>query len=525
MQGDRDEEGRSGSQGDGTAGVADPEGPHHEERVTDAGARRPEPDLTEDDEPGAPSAPSAPPAVDPRDEAEAVDRGALILQGLRGAAGWAWRFLLVALALAVIFYLIGRVWVGVLPIILALIVSSVLWPFVSWLRARRIPSGLASAIVLVGALGIFTGIIALIAPGIAEQSRRVADSAAGGLDIVLDWLAGPPLNLENEQLNEYANTVAGWLESRSSELASGALSTITAVGSILITTVLVLVLTFFFLKDGSSFLPWLRTTVGRTAGLYLTEALARVWVTLGGFLRAQAVVAAVDAVFIGLGLVLLQVPLAFALAVITFFLAFIPIVGAFVAGGLAVLVALVSSGWVTALWVLLIVIGVQQAESTFVAPLMHSRVMSMHPVIVLLGVAAGGTLWGILGAFLAVPVLASVLTVLRYGSEHLDLRTGKVHVSDLRHITQQGAQAAQLAESSAPVFRLRAQRAYLQAEDERGAAQVAMLDRTTELAASLRDRFLTPILRREKGDPDPSVARKDKGTAPAEPPPEQGQSH
>lgn len=443
-----------------------------------------------------------PPAPSPEREVEGVDRGALILQGLRGAAGWSWRFLLVAAALAVIFYLLGRVWVGVLPIILALIVSSVLWPAVRWLREHHFPAPLAAATVLVGGLGIFGAIIAAIAPGVAEQSRQVADSAATGMDMVLNWLAGPPVNLENEQLNTYVEDITSWLQSRSTELASGALSTISAVGSILITTGLVLVLTFFFLKDGPSFLPWVRTTVGRTAGLYVTEAMARVWVTLGGFLRAQAVVAAVDAVFIGLGLYLLQVPLAFALAVITFFLAFIPIVGAFVAGGLAVLVALVTSSWVTALWVLVIVVVVQQAESTFVAPMMHSRVMSMHPVIVLLGVAAGGTLWGVLGAFLAVPVLASVLTVFRYGSEHLDLRTGKVHVEDLANVTSEGAAAARLAENSAPVFKLRAQRAYLQAEDERSTAQVAMLDRTTELAASLRDRFLTPILRRDKGQDD-----------------------
>lgn len=451
---------------------------------------------------GAPADPTDPddPVTQAAAEAETVDRGALILQGLRGAATWSWRFLLVVAALFVVFYVLGKIWVGVLPIILALIVSSVLWPPVRWLRRHRWPAGLAAAAVLLAALGVFSGVIALIAPGVGSQARQVADNASAGLDIVLDWLAGPPLNLENAQLNDYVGRVTTWLESRASDLAEGALSTITAVGSILVTSVLVLVLTFFFLKDGAGFLPWMRKTVGRSAGLYLTEALARVWVTLGGFLRAQAVVAAVDATFIGLGLVVLQVPLAFALAVITFFLSFIPIVGAFVAGGLAVLVALVTQGWVVALYVLLIVVAVQQAESTFVAPLMHSRVMSMHPVIVLLGVAAGGTLWGVLGAFLAVPVLASVLTLVRYGSEHLDLRTGAVHVDDTRNVTPEGRRAAALAESAAPLFKLRAQQAYQQAEDERGAARVAMVDRTSELAASFRDRFLSPILRRDKDD-------------------------
>ncbi|WP_083653192.1 AI-2E family transporter [Serinicoccus sp. CNJ-927] len=446
-----------------------------------------------DDDASAGSSPTEPEAARPE-----VDRGALILQGLRGAAAWSWRFLLVVAAVVVILYALGRVWVGVLPIILALIVSSVLWPPVRWLRRHRWPGGVAAAAVLLAALGIFSGILAAIAPGITGQVRQVATNAATGADLVLSWLSGPPVNLQSDQLDTYVARATDWLQSRASVLAEGALSTLTAVGSIMVTTILVLVLTFFFLKDGHGFLPWMRKTVGRSAGLYLTEALARVWVTLGGFLRAQAVVAAVDALFIGLGLVLFGVPLAFALAVITFFLSFIPIVGAFVAGGLAVLVALVSNGWVTALWVVLIVIAVQQAESTLVAPMMHSRVMSMHPVIVLLGVAAGGTLWGVLGAFLAVPVLASVLTLVRFGSEHLDLRTGQLHADELRNVTPQGRKAAALAESAAPLFALRARQAYLQAEDERGAAQVAMLGRTGELAASLRDRILSPILRRDR---------------------------
>ncbi|WP_151523385.1 AI-2E family transporter [Serinicoccus kebangsaanensis] len=460
------------------------------------------PDTSEQDErPEFGPDPAAHPE-DRQDERAEVDRGALILQGLRGAAAWSWRFLLVVAAAVVILYGLGRIWVGVLPIILALILCSVLWPPVRWLRGHRWPGGLAAAAVLLGALAVFGGIIVAIAPGVSAQVRQVANNAAAGADIVLEWLSEPPVSLRNQQFDSFVNRITAWLESRADVLAEGALSTITTVGSILVTTILVLVLTFFFLKDGHGFLPWMRKTVGRTAGLYLTEALARVWVTLGGFLRAQAVVAAVDATFIGLGLLLLGVPLAFALAVITFFLAFIPIVGAFVAGGLAVLVALVSNGWVTAVWVLLIVIAVQQAESTFVAPVMHSRVMSMHPVIVLLGVAAGGTLWGVLGAFLAVPVLASALTLVRYGSEHLDLRSGQLHVDDVRNVTTEGSQAANLAESSAPLFALRARQAYLQAEDERGAAQVAMLGRTGELAASLRDRILSPILRRDRAEPD-----------------------
>lgn len=433
---------------------------------------------------------------------DAVDRGALILGGLRGMAAWSWRFLLVVAALAVILYILAQVWVGVLPILLALIVSSVLWPPVRWLRSRRVPGALASVLVLVGALGIFTGIIAAISPSVAGQSREVASRASEGMDAILEWLAGPPVNIQSDQLNRYVDQLNGWLQSQASVLASGALSTLTTVGSVLTTLVLALVLTFFFLKDGPGFLPFVRKVTGRTAGMYLTEALTRVWTTLGGFIRGQAVVAAVDAVFIGLGLVILGVPLALPLAIITFFLSFIPIVGAFVAGALAVLVALVSEGFNTAVWTLVVVLVVQQAESTFVSPTVQSRAVKIHPVLVLLGVAAGGTLWGILGAFLAVPVIACLLSLVRYGSEHLDLRTGEARARDVPTLTTEGALAASLAERSAPVFQMRAKQAYLQAEDERGAATVAMFGRTTDLAVSLRDRLLSPILKRDDREPD-----------------------
>lgn len=432
---------------------------------------------------------------------DTVDRGALILEGLRGVAAWSWRFLLVVAALAVILYVIAQVWVGVLPILLALIISSVLWPPVRWLRGHRVPAGLASVVVLLGALGVFAGIIAAISPSVAGQSREVAAQAGEGLDSIVAWLAGPPVNLQSDQLDGYVEQVTTWLQSQASALASGALSTLTTVGSAVTTFVLALVLTFFFLKDGPGFLPFVRRITGRTAGRHLTEALTRVWTTLGGFLRGQAIVAAIDAVFIGIGLVILGVPLAIPLAIITFFLSFIPIVGAVVAGALAVLVALVSQGFTTALWTLAVVLFVQQAESTFVSPTVQSRAVSIHPVLVLLGVAAGGTIWGILGAFLAVPIIACVLSVIRYGSEQLDLRTGEKHADEVRSLTPEGAQAAALAEQSAPVFQMRAKRAYLQAEGERGAARVAMFERTTDLATSLRDRLLSPILRRD-GDRD-----------------------
>ena len=144
------------------------------------------------------------------------------------------------------------------------------------------------------------------------------------------------------------------------------------------------------------------------------------WATLGGFIRTQAIVSLIDAFFIGLGLVILGVPLALVLATLTFLGGFIPIVGAFVAGALAVLVALVANGPTTALIVLVIIIAVQQLEGNVLQPILQSRSMNLHPAIVLLAVTGGGSVFGIIGAFLAVPAAAVAAVLIRYVSEQID---------------------------------------------------------------------------------------------------------
>jgi predicted PurR-regulated permease PerM len=471
----------------------------------DGAPRRP---LSAEPTPGEPEVFTPPIEVDvpgahPSGDGEGVDRGMLILDGLKGAAAWSWRFLLVAAALYVVFYLLGKIWVGVLPVILAILVSSVLWPVVRWLRARRWPSSLAAGVVLLLAVGAFTGVLAAIAPSVVSQGQIVARQAGEGLRVLQEWLAQGPFGLQSEQMTDYVDQATTWLQERSSQIAQGVLTGVSAVGSIMVTLVMTLILAFFILKDGSRFGPWIRRNTGPTAGMHLTEALARVWRTVGGFIKAQAVVSFVDAVFIGLGLLLLGVPMAFVLAIITFFAGFIPIVGAVLAGTLAVLVALVSNGFVTAVWVLVLVLVVQQLEGNVLSPMLQSRALDLHPALVILVVAAGGTRWGIVGAFLAVPVTAALVTLIRYASEHLDLRTGEKRADEIRTLTPEGARAAELAEGVAPLFKMRARQAYEHAEGERGKARMAMVGRTGDLALSLRDRFITPILRRGDDDSAP----------------------
>jgi predicted PurR-regulated permease PerM len=371
-----------------------------------------------------------------------VDRGQVIGQGVGVLAQWSGRFILIAVGLAVGFWLLAQIWVGVLPVILALILATVLWPPVAWLTRRGLSSTLAATTTLLLSVLVIVGVLAAIAPSIVSQSREIGTQAMEGVDQVQSWLSGPPVNLDNTQIDSGIEQATAWLQERGSDIASGVLTGVSAAASGLVTFALVLVLTFFFLKDGPRFLPWVRRSVGRTAGRHLTEVFTRLWRTLSGFIRTQAIVSAFDAVLIGGGLLVTGVPLAAALAVLTFFGGFIPIIGAVTVGALAVLVALVSNGLTTALIVLGIVLAVQQIEGNVLQPWLQGQSMQLHAGIILLAVAAGGTLFGIIGAFLAVPVAASLVVTIRYVSEQIDLRTGDLPADELAVATPEGALAA-----------------------------------------------------------------------------------
>ena len=386
------------------------------------------------------------------DPLEPVDRADVIGQGGRWLALWAGRFLLIALALAALGWAFGQFWDGILPVLLALLLTSVLWPATAALKRAGVPYALGAAISLLGGVGIIAGLIASIAPSVAKQWPELSSQAVQGVRELQEWAAGPPLNLRDEQLDTWITQGLDYLQSRAGQIFSQALSLGGSVGNVLVTLVLMLVLTFFFLKDGANFLGWTRKIVGRRAGFHATELLTRLWSSVSGYIRTQAIVSFVDAVFIGFGLVLLGVPLAFPLAIITFMAGFIPMVGAVTAGVLAVLVALVSNGFTTALLVLGLILLVQQLEGNVLQPMLQSKVMQLHPVVVLLAVVLGSVWFGIIGAFLSVPVAAALAVVFRYLGDLIDLRTGERSAAEIQWATDDGRVVASESERSAQFF-------------------------------------------------------------------------
>ncbi len=350
-------------------------------------------------------------------------RGSVYASHLRSVSLVAVQFVLVAAGLWVLGWVVARTWVIILPVVLAAIVCTVLWPPVRWLRSRSVPPALAALMAVVLATGVVAGIVAAVAPSIADQVSLLSSKSVAGIRQVQDWLQGPPLDISDAQLDSAVSAITDRLESSGAQIASGFFTGVGAATSALVTLFTTAVITFFLLKDGPRFLPWLRRSVGTPAAPHVAEVLTRMWRTLGGFIRTQALVSLVDAVLIGIGLVILGVPLAYVLAIVTFVGGFVPIVGAFVAGALAVLIALVSNGVVTALIVLAIIVAVQQLEGNILQPWLQSKSMNLHAVVVLLAVTLGGTLFGVIGAFLAVPVAACGAVAVRYYGEQVRERT------------------------------------------------------------------------------------------------------
>lgn len=377
-------------------------------------------------------------------------RGARLQAASRVLATAAAQFLLIVAAVVVLGYVLGRLWVILLPIVLGLLVATVLWPPVKFLRKHGWPPALAAAVVLLTFLAAFVGIIAAIAPSVADQVVELGDQASGGLEDVQQWLQGPPLNIDEEQIGDAVDSVIDNIQGNAQNIASYAVSGASAVGTGVINMVLALLLCFFFLKDGTRWVPWLAAQTGPRAGRHVAALSQKTWSTLSEFIRQQALVGFIDAFFIGIGLWILGVPLVLPLAVLTFFGAFIPIIGAFVAGAFAVLIALVDQGFTTALIVLGIVLLVQQIEGNVLQPVIQGRGFNLHAGVVILAVTAGGSLAGITGAFLGVPVAALIAVVYRYARDELDGRDPEVAADGTRNRVAGDQEGTTLVTEEAP---------------------------------------------------------------------------
>jgi predicted PurR-regulated permease PerM len=331
--------------------------------------------------------------------------------GVRVAAAWAWRLLIIGVVIYVLLRLLGFFRLLVIPLLVALLVVALIRPVADVLQRARLGRAPASLLTLFGVLAVVAGLIALVSTQIASGFPELQRQAEAGLTQVQQWLAGPPLRISTNDLADYLERAKDSLTARQSTVVNGALAATTTAGHVVTGFFLTLFATFFFLAHGGQIWAWVVRLFPRSAREAVDESSRLGWVTLTSFVRATVLVALVDALGIGVGAAILHVPLAVPLGVLVFLSAFIPIVGALFSGAVAVLVALVAQGPVTALVMLGVVLVVQQVESHGLQPFLMGRAVRVHPLAVILAIAAGATVGGIVGALFAVPLVAVGNTV------------------------------------------------------------------------------------------------------------------
>jgi predicted PurR-regulated permease PerM len=350
------------------------------------------------------------------DSAPTVDDG--IPRGVRIAGAWAWRLILFVAAAYLLIRVVAFLRIVIIPVVVALLLAALFEPAVRGLRNRGVNRSLAAGTVLVGGLAAVSGGLGLIVGTVISQFDDLSTQVGEGVEEIQTWLARGPLHISQAQLTRGLERLQQQVSENQGAITSGAWSTAATLGEVLAGFFLVLFTLFFFLRDGAQIWRFLCRLLPRPACVPVARAGHYSWHTLGSYVRATVLVAFVDAVGIGIGLAVLRVPLALPLAALVFLGAFIPVIGATLSGTVAVLVALVTQGPVSALIVLAVVIGVQQLEGHVLQPLIMGRAVALHPLAVILAIATGLVVAGIVGALVAVPVLAVANTAVRYLTEH-----------------------------------------------------------------------------------------------------------
>lgn len=331
------------------------------------------------------------------------------------AGAWSGRLVLIAVAAALLVYALGKVSFIVIPLAVATLLAVLLHPLHRFLQRRaRVPAGLSAGLSLILLIVLVTGSVSLAGTQIATGAADMSDSVSQGIDSLLAWLSDGPLQLTTTQLENYVDQARDALQNNSSALTSGALAASSSAVDFFAGMLIALFATFFFLYQGEKIYRFVLSLLPKAAQGPTYQGLRRGWMSLGAYARTQVIVAAVDALGIALGALLLGLPFVVPLFLLVFIASFVPVVGAIVSGIVAVLIAFVVKGPMIALAMLGIVLLVQQLESHVLQPFLMGKAVALHPLAVILAVAVGSFLLGIVGALFAVPVLAVVNSTMRY---------------------------------------------------------------------------------------------------------------
>jgi putative heme transporter len=308
-------------------------------------------------------------------------------------------------------WLLTKLLVVSLPLIAALIVSTLAVPPARWLESKGLKPGMAAGIVVIGGLAVIIGVLVALTPSFVDQLSELGATLRQAWADVLTWLETSPFNYDREQVEALLASIGEAATSNGGSLAAGLLTGAAVVVQLLAGLVLLIVVLFFFVKDGEDIVNWF---LERTPPRHRDTVVAtgrRAWIAMSGYVRGTALIALIDAAGIAVGLIVLRVPLVAPLTLLVFLGGFLPVVGAAAAGLVAVLVALAVGGPAKALLVLAWIVVVQQVEGNLLQPTIMRRAVALHPVVILVALTAGAALAGIVGAFLAVPVAAVVAAI------------------------------------------------------------------------------------------------------------------
>ena len=328
-----------------------------------------------------------------------------------------WRFLVCIAALAVVVYGITKISFAFIPVFIALLLATLLVPPARWLQRRGAPPALAAFTVFLRGLAAFAALIALLGPPVVGEFDTIGDRVREGADRLGSYLADSPLHLDEAKVQKEIDRVDDRLRENSSTITSGLLSGAAVVGQLLAGLLIMLVVLFFFVKDGPRIWQWVVRLFPETRRPAMEQVGRESWHVLTHYVRGVVVVATIDAVGIGIALWLIGVPLVIPLAILTFFTAFVPVIGSIVAGIAAALVALVHGGPVDAGLVVAATLVVQQLEGNVLYAMIVGRQMELHPIAILLAVTIGGITAGIVGAAIAVPIAAVGAVVMKVARE------------------------------------------------------------------------------------------------------------
>ncbi|WNM29909.1 AI-2E family transporter [Streptomyces sp. Li-HN-5-11] len=334
--------------------------------------------------------------------------------GVRVAAEAGWRVLVLAGTVWVLMQVITTVQLAVFSFVIALLMTALLQPTVARLKRHGVPRGPATALtvilgfVLLGLLGWF------VTWQVMENIDALSNQIQNGIDDLRNWLLKSPFHVTDKQINQIAKNLREAIGANTDQITSAGLEGVQVVVEALTGILLVFFSTLFLLYDGERIWQWTLKLVPAAAREGVAGAGPRAWRTLTAYVRGTVLVALIDAIFIGLGIYFLNVPMAVPLAVFIFLFSFIPLVGAVASGALAVVVALVTQGVFTAGMTLLVILAVQQIEGHVLQPFILGRAVRVHPLAVVLSVTAGGMVAGIGGAVVAVPLVAVTNTVVSY---------------------------------------------------------------------------------------------------------------